>query len=125
MTDNKLDYDNPAVEERWCNEQRSILADYLRSQKVRHGRIGDWPAWHVAPYVSIWAIESLARPESIGWWAISGDLPTDCISSANVESPQHPRKAMRAIAELWQKIVEAWNEGRRIRRYSNRGGGFE
>ena len=81
-------------------------------RKVKHGRIGDCPAWHIAPCVSIWAIESLARPEWIGWWVISGDLPTDYISSADVQPPQHPRKAIRAIAERWLKQVEAWNDGR-------------
>ena len=55
----KPDYDDPVVEERWCNEQRANVVKYLRSQKVEHGSIGDWPAWHVAPYVSIWAVESL------------------------------------------------------------------
>src|SRR4051794_29229921 len=40
----ELDYDDPDVEERWCFEQQKIVADYLRSQKVRHGQIGDWPA---------------------------------------------------------------------------------
>jgi hypothetical protein len=108
----KPDYDDAAVEERWCNEQRANVTDYLRSQKVNHGRIGEWPAWHIAPYVSIWAVESLARPEWIDWWAISGDLPTDYISSADVQPPQHPRKAIRVIAETWLKQVEAWNEGR-------------
>jgi hypothetical protein len=107
----KPDYDDPAVGERWCNEQRVNVANYLSSQKVQHGRIGDWPAWHVAPYVSIWAIESLVRPEWIGWWVICGDLPTDYISSADVKHPQHPRKAIRVIAERWLKQVEAWNEG--------------
>jgi hypothetical protein len=108
----KPDYDDPAVEERWCSEQRVNVANYLSSQKVKHGRIGDWPALHVAPYVSIWAIESLARPKWIGWWVISGDLPTDYVSSADVKPPQHPRKAIRAIAKRWLKLVEAWNEGR-------------
>jgi hypothetical protein len=106
------DYDDPDVEERWCDAQRAIVGDYLRSQQVEHGRIGDWPAWHVAPYVSIWAIESVARPEWIGWWVICGDLPTDYISSADVRPPQHPRKALRVIAEQWLKYVEAWNDGR-------------
>jgi Domain of unknown function (DUF4826) len=63
----KPDYDDPDIEDRWCEAQRAVVADYLRSEKVEHGRIGDWPAWHVAPYVSIWAIESVARPEWIGW----------------------------------------------------------
>jgi hypothetical protein len=105
-------YDDPVIAERWCNDQRAAVAEYLHSQNVKHGRIGDWPAWHVAPYVSIWAIESLARPECIGWWAISGDLPTDYISSADVKPPQHPRKAVRVIAERWRNIAEAWHDGR-------------
>lgn len=106
------DYDDPEVEERWCERQRALVADYLRSQGVEHGRIAEWPAWHIAPYVSIWAIESLARLDSIGWWVISGDLPTDYISSAEVEHPQHPRQAIRVIAERWLKQAEAWRDGR-------------
>lgn len=104
--------DDPDVEERWCLAQQGIVADYLRSQDVKHGRIGEWPAWHVAPYVSIWAIESLARPEWIGWWVICGDLPTDYISAADAEPPQHPRTAMRVFAENWLDVVNAWKEGR-------------
>lgn len=104
-------YDDPDVEERWCEQQRQCVADYLRSQDVQHGRIGEWPAWHVVPYVSVWAIESHAQPEWIGWWVIGGDLPTDYISAAEIEPPQHPRKAIRAIAERWLKLVDAWSKG--------------
>lgn len=110
----KPDYDDPEVEARWCDAQRKAVADYLRSQKLKHGRIGDGPAWHVAPHVSIWAVESLSRPEWIGWWAICGDLPTDYLSAADVEPPQHPRKALRIFAENWLGIVQAWREGREI-----------
>lgn len=110
----KLDYDDPEIEERWCAEHREIVAAYLRSQAVKHGRIGEWPAWHVAPCASIWAIESSARPESIGWWVICGDLPIDYISAADVETPQHPRKAMRVFAKKWLEVVNAWKNGREI-----------
>ena len=106
------DFDDPAVLEHWCVEQRVRVAHYLHSQQLNHGRIGERPAWNVAPYVSIWAIESLAQPEWIGWWVISGDLPTDYISSADVEPPQHPKKAVRVIANRWLKQVEAWQVGR-------------
>ena len=106
------DYDDPDIERLWCDDQQFRVTEYLRSQGVQHGRIGDQPAWHVAPHVSIWAIESHIRPEWIGWWAISGDLPTDYISAADIEPPQHPRKALRAIAERWLAIVIAWEEGR-------------
>jgi hypothetical protein len=106
------DYDDPEVEERWCREQREHVAGYLRRQNVDHGRIGEWPAWHVAPHVSIWAIESRLRPEWIGWWVISGDLPTDYISSRDVEPPQHPRKAMRVFGQNWLEVVAAWKDDR-------------
>src|SRR5262245_54418715 len=110
----KPDYDDPAVEERWCDEQRATVCSYLRSQKVDHGRVGEWPAWHIAPYASIWAIESLARPKWIGWWVICGDLPTDYISSGDVKPPQHPRKAMLVFAKNWLEVVKAWKDGREI-----------
>src|SRR5262249_55547745 len=108
----KPNYDDPANEERWCDEKRTVVAKYLSSQGVKHGRIGEWPAWHVAPSASIWAIESLTRPEWIGWWVISGDLPTDYISSADVKPPHHPRKALRVFAQNWLGVVKAWKEGR-------------
>ncbi|WP_156906754.1 DUF4826 family protein [Desulforegula conservatrix] len=107
----KEDYDDPETEERWCEEQKSIVTAYLHSQGVKYGRVGDWPAWHVAPYVSIWAVESLKYPECIGWWVISGDLPTDCISSSDIKAPQHPRKAIKAMAERWLQYVDEFKKG--------------
>lgn len=104
-------YDDPEVEDHWCAQQRLIVADYLSGHNIPHRRIGDWPAWHVAPHVSIWAVESLARPEWIGCWVICGDLPTDCVSAAEIEPPQHPKKAVRSIAERWMMQAEAWREG--------------
>jgi hypothetical protein len=120
----KPDYDDPDVEERWCALQRKVVTDYVHAQNVKHGRIGEWPAWHVAPYASIWAIESHARPEWIGWWVISGDLPTDYISSADVEPPQHPRKAIRIFARNWLELVKAWKDGREIENFRIGGPGM-
>jgi hypothetical protein len=110
----KQDFDNPDVEERWCFEQQRVVAEYLRTQNVKHGQIGDWPAWHVAPVASIWAIESFIRPESIGWWVICGDLPTDYISAADLKPLQQPRQAMRIFAQNWLDVVEAWKLGKEI-----------
>lgn len=103
---NTPDYDNPELEEQWCEEQRAVVEAYLKAQGVNHGEIGEWPAWHVAPYVAVWAIESLARPGWIGWWAISGDLPTGAISANEVTPPQHPRKAMEVFARKWLAYAE-------------------
>jgi hypothetical protein len=104
--------DEPESEEQWCARCRAQVADYLRFEGVKHGRIGEWPAWHVTHCASIWAIESLARPGAIGSWVICGDLPTDYVSSAELRPPQHPRQAVRVIAERWRKQAEAWSDGR-------------
>lgn len=102
------DYDDPATEERWCEEQQTQVIEYLQSQEVKHGRIGEWPAWHIAPYVSIWAIESAVRPEWVGWWVICGDLPTDYVSADTIK---HPRDAMRAIAQRWIEASDYMKRG--------------
>lgn len=102
------DYDNPEVEEKWCDKCRVDVADYLKQEGVTHGRIGDWPAWHIAPYVSIWAVESAKRPEWIGWWVICGELPTDYVSA---DSIKHPRDAVRAIAGRWREVSNYMNRG--------------
>jgi hypothetical protein len=104
------DYDDPAVDEQWCDERRAQVTAYLRDEGVEHGRVGESPAWHVAPYVSIWAIESRLHPGSVGWWVICGDLPTDYISAAGI---RHPREAMRAIAAEWHEAAKLVARGER------------
>lgn len=104
----KPDYDDPVAEEQWCAECRATVAAYLTDRKIEHARVGEWPAWHIAPYVSIWAIESAKRPEKIGWWVICGDLPTDYISA---DAIKHPRDAMRGIAERWMEVSASMKRG--------------
>lgn len=55
MTDTNQTFD-AAAEEAWVAEQRSTVADYLRREGVKHGAIGEWPAWYVQPYLAILAI---------------------------------------------------------------------
>jgi hypothetical protein len=109
MVENETpDYDDAAVEEAWCDERRREVGEYLRTQGVEHGQIGEWPAWHVAPYVSIWAIESKAQPGYLGWWVICGDLPTDYISAAQIKNP---RGAMREFSRLWTEAAKCMCKG--------------
>lgn len=94
----KPDWDNPEEDSKWCEERRSQVIEYLERQKIEHGRVGEWPAWHITPYVSVWVVESLKRPEWVDWWVICGDCPTDYCSATEIK---HPRDAMRSFAELW------------------------
>lgn len=102
------DYDDIDTLLEWFDEQREKVATYLIKEKVVHGEIGEQPACHVAPYVSIWAIESLVQKGAVGWWAISGDLPTDYISS---EDAKTPREAAKAFGEIWMELAGNMQEG--------------
>jgi hypothetical protein len=113
-----LDYDDPKVEEAWCDEQREVVRQYLAGQPgLVHGDIGEWPAWHIAPIVSIWVVESVVDPGWIGWWVITGDLPTDYISASDVDDPQHPRKALRVFCNKWITWADSVLEGRESPHY--------
>lgn len=100
MTDADQTFD-PAAEKAWVAAQRSAVADYLKREGVQHGQIGEWPAWHVQPYLSVLAIESFVAPGRMGWWAISGDIPTDYV---NFSDAQHPREVMRYFARQWAEV---------------------
>ncbi len=102
------DYDDPTVKEQWCADRRAEVERYLASEAVEHGQVGEWPAWHVAPYVSVWAIESKIKPGWVGWWVICGDLPTDYVSAGKIN---HPRKALQAIADRWRRYCESVRSG--------------
>jgi Domain of unknown function (DUF4826) len=103
-----LDWDNPAVEEQWCADRRQQVTEYLAREGLKHGEVGSWPAWHVAPYISLWAVESLLAPGNVGWWAICGDLPTDYLSAS---TPRHPRKALREFANTWKEVAASMLKG--------------
>lgn len=99
-------------EEAWCGSERERVAAYLgRQNGLTHGEIGDWPAWHVAPYVSIWSIESVVNPGWVGWWAISGDLPGDYCSA---DGRRHPRLALRHFAESWKAALAQKSDGAEV-----------
>lgn len=91
--------------------QREAVSGYLSREPLEFGEVGEWAAWYVPPLVTVWAVESLRYPGQIGWWVIAGDLPTDYCSSAEVEPPQHPRKAVRVFAERWRDMAAAWSRG--------------
>lgn len=67
----------------WGAQQRQVVIDYLASQGCEHNGVSLEPRWFVSPYVAVWAVRSKANPDWVGWWAISGDLPTDYMTAAH------------------------------------------
>ena len=92
----------------WCANERTRVIEYLKQAHLAHGAVGEWPAWHVWPHVALWAIESAARPGWVGWWVISGDLPTDY---ATCGPERHPREGVRDIAQRWHTAAAQWEQG--------------
>lgn len=103
-----MDDPDDAEEERWCASERAGVIAYLRGQGLAHGEVGEWPAWHVWPYVALWAVESVQYPGSVGWWAISGDLPNDYVGCG---PERHPREGLRDIATRWKVAAGRWAVG--------------
>ena len=95
------DYDDPKLEAEWLAKQRETISRHLQDEGVRHGDVAPDPDWFIAPYVSIWIVESGTRPGAIGWWAISGDLPTDYLSGGDAPDA---RAAMAAFARRWHEV---------------------
>lgn len=93
------DYDDPAAAAEWFREQRQIVLGHLQEQRVSHTGVADEPEWFIAPYVAVWSVGSLASPGRRGWWAVSGDLPTDYLSGHDASDA---RTAVLAIATRWQ-----------------------
>lgn len=103
-----IDFEDPKVEEDWCEQQREHVAWFIGQQPIQPGRIGEWPAFHIAPHVAIWAIESGVKENLLGWWVITGDLPTDYFSAMALH---HPREVLRAAADRWEKLLHNIRRG--------------
>jgi hypothetical protein len=97
------DFNDPKIVERWCGEQRAYIENYLRQHEVPHGPIAASAAWHAAPYLSVWSVES-DKPGKIAWWVICGDVPADHVSAKFVNNP---REALRTFAARWRRMASA------------------
>ncbi len=95
------DYDGPKFEAQWLAEQRANVQRYLQDEGVQHRGVASEPEWFVAPYVSVWTVESMKVPGKVGWWAISGDLPTDHLSGHEATDA---RAALAAFAKRWNEV---------------------
>ncbi|HTY88807.1 MAG TPA: DUF4826 family protein [Candidatus Acidoferrum sp.] len=95
------DYNDAKVEARWLAKQRDTVLRYLQDEGVRHRGVSSKPKWFIAPCASVWAVESMNTPGAVGWWAISGDLPTDYLSGNDAVDA---RNALAAFANRWREV---------------------
>ena len=93
----------------WVDKQRADVERYLTRHGIINPNVGPWPAFEVAPYFAIWAVESQKTPGKIGWWAFSGDCPTDYVSE---DGKCHPRNALKILLNNWSSWVPALKQGK-------------
>ena len=98
----------PEGEAAWFREQRANVLEYLAAGGIERADIPQEPTWAEPPYVAIWPVRSLKNPEAVGWWAISGDVPTDYVSSSEVRDE---RSAMRAFGRRWNRAARKMAKG--------------
>ena len=103
-----MPHTDPTAEDTWCAARRAEVAACVERLALEHGRIGEWPAWHVMPYASLWAVESKHRPEWLGWWVICGDLPSDAIPAHDLPAPRGARVVLIGGTPLGHRHV-VWN----------------
>jgi hypothetical protein len=103
------DYDDPAVESLWLQEQRTHVLEYLTSEELSCDGLAESPAWFVAPYVSLWTIVH-GHADASRLWIICGDLPTDYFKSSQAIDV---RQAMRAFASQWRELATCMMRGER------------
>lgn len=100
MTDDEYDA--------WAAQERTRVKAFLEREGIASPNV-QWPAFDVAPHFAIWAVESKKAPGWVGWWAFSGDCPTDYVAE---DGKSHPRNALRLLLEQWQAYVPALKAGK-------------
>ncbi|MGD8594920.1 MAG: DUF4826 family protein [Gammaproteobacteria bacterium] len=96
-------------EEDWLDDQQEVASQYMKRTGTNYGSIEHTPSFYLSPYVAVWAVESGISPGAIGWWVITGDLPTDYISSSGISSA---REAMSEFAKRWLNSVNVHKSGK-------------
>jgi hypothetical protein len=93
----------------WAADQRKMVEHYLQAQRCEHVGVSLEPRWYLSPYLAVWAVRSKANPDAVGWWAISGDVPTDYMTATR--ELRSNADVLAAFGAHWSKAAEAMSRG--------------
>jgi hypothetical protein len=93
----------------WAAEQRRIVEAYLQKQGCEHGGVSLQPRWYLSPHLAVWAVRSKSNPGAVGWWAISGDVPTDYMTASR--ELRSNADVLAAFGAQWARAAEAMLRG--------------
>ena len=93
----------------WAADQRKTVEAYLRTQGCDHAGVSLEPRWYLSPYLAVWAVRSKANPDVVGWWAISGDVPTDYMTATR--ELRSTADVLAAFGAQWSRAAETMSRG--------------
>ncbi len=94
--------------EAWWTICREKLDRRLAEDGILHGPLGDEPISYCMGMACVCAIEAPNQAGIVGWWGISGDVPTTYLS---VDEVADPRAFIREISRRWLTAIEAMERG--------------
>jgi hypothetical protein len=93
----------------WAAKQRKVVEAYLQTQGCDHAGVSLEPRWYLSPYLAVWAVRSKANPDLIGWWAISGDVPSDYMTATR--ELRSTADVLAAFGAKWLRAAQAMSRG--------------
>lgn len=106
------DYDDPEILAEWLEEQREHVVEYLANEEATFDCIEycvpDEPDFDVAPYLAVWPVMHPDNPDYVQYWVISGDLPTDYVSSRDAADA---REVLLHFSESWAEVAACMRVG--------------
>jgi hypothetical protein len=93
----------------WAADQRKTVEAYLWTQGCDHAGVSLEPRWYLSPYLAVWAVRSKVNPDMVGWWAISGDVPTDYMTATR--ELRSTADVLAAFGAQWSRAAEAMSRG--------------
>lgn len=102
------DDDDPSADAAWLAAQRTEVEAYLAAEGLDHGGVAVEPDWYEPEVLAVWRVRSGTAPNRLGWWAVSGDVPTDYVTAT---SDMDARSAVAAVAVRWQAAAARMAQG--------------
>lgn len=93
----------------WAADQRKVVEHYLQAERCEHAGVSLEPRWYLSPCLAVWAVRSKVNPDAVGWWAISGDVPTDYMTATR--ELKCTADVLAAFGAQWSKAAEAMSRG--------------
>ncbi len=101
-------YDDPEFAAAWWAKCREALVRQLTADGISDVAIDDEPISYAPDLACVWGAAHPHSPDTVAWWAISGDVPTTYLAAADIPDP---RTFLRLVSRHWRAASDAMESG--------------